>query len=311
MKDMFAPFKMPDLCSRPEGRSKSLKEAYIYLRRRGFPDRDIFIYAQGEFSRFKGDMLEQQPQAGDMIFPGNKITLVAAVTGICQMMPDLFTDHIGGFLNEDRDPRQGAANLYAIFDSMFLKILCRLEWIRDIYAGVYRSFQFIDYLNSIFFISEDKARKLNVESLGFLLSRLSRFGGTESALRVFFESATGLRIDTEILGNQREPVPADSVTSLGGNRRLGEDVFLGDEFEAERSELRINFNLDKPEDVLKAVRITEDRKTLEDMFRLVLPYYVKQCRISIEPDSEKIGFVSGDSYLGFSTALNSGDYERS
>lgn len=308
---MFEPFKMPDFCSRPEGTSKTLKETYVRLRMLDYPDRDIFIYAQGEFNKFKGEMLEQQPQAGEMVYPGERITLVAAVSGLSQIMPDLFTDHIGSSLHDTSNPRHGAKNLFAIFDSMFLKILCRLEWIRDIYAGVYQSSRFVDYLNSIFFIPETRAGKLDYGSQGFLLSRLSRFLGTENALKVFLESVTQLRVDTRILGNLKTSNPDNLSAGIGADSRLGENIFLGDEFESEKPELDICFGLESPEDVKKFLEVTGDQKFLEDVFGAILPYYMKDWKISVEPEREELSFVNGKSFLGVSSALGYGDHERS
>jgi hypothetical protein len=307
---MFTPFKMPDFCSRPLGSSKSLKEAYICLRRQEFPDRDIFIYPEGEFSRFKGEILEQQPQAGEMVYPDGKITLIAAVSGISHILPDLFTDQKGNFLSDDKNPRHGAKDLFAILDSMFLKMRCRLEWIRDIYAGVYQTPKFIDYLNSIFFVPEQEAGKSSLMSRGFILSRLSRFQGTESALQVFLESATGLKVKADILGNLKMAVPPDSPKGLGGETRLGEDLFLGDNFESEKPELRLSFQLDGPEDVQQAIKVKQNREILDEICRYALPFYLNRFETAVDPDSEGIEFTCGKSYLGFSTAMNPGESER-
>ncbi|UCE67671.1 MAG: hypothetical protein JSU85_06605 [Candidatus Zixiibacteriota bacterium] len=310
IEDMYSPFKMPDFCARPEGKSKSLKDAYIYLRKQEFPDRNLFIFAQGEFNKFKGEILEQEPAAGEMIYPESKITLIAAVSGICHTMPDLFTDQRTDFLSANKDPRHGIKYLFAIFDSTFLKMHCRLEWIRDLYSGVYRSTRFIEYLNSIFFISGREADRFNFKSLGFILSRLSRFQGTEGALRVFFESATGLKVNTGISGNQKIPVPSGAVKGLGGETRLGDNLFVGDEFEGEKPELRLNLLLDGSQDVGRALKITEDREFLESIYRYVLPFYIKGCETLVDPESEGIEFESGKSYLGFNTSLSPAEYER-
>jgi len=275
------------------------------------PDKDIFIFAQGEFNQFKGEILDQQPQAGDMVLPGNKITLTAAVPGIGQVMPDLFTDHLSHYLVEDNNPRHGVKKLFAIFDSMFLKMLCRLEWIRDIYAGVHQSSRVIDHLNSICFLPGTEISELDINSMGYIPSRLAMFLGTEGGLNVFLEAATGLKVKTRILGNQESPVPGDALAGLGAKSRLGENIFIGDRFESDKPKLEVNFQLDKAEDVHKAIKTIENKKLLEDIFRLVLPYYVEQCEISVEPSGEEIAFVNGNSYLGFSTALSPGENERS
>lgn len=307
---MFEPFKMPDFCSRPDGSSRTLKDAYVFLRRKEFPDKNIFIFPQGEFSRFKGEILEQQPHAGETVYPDSRVILIAAVSGICHILPDLFTDQMSDFLSGESNPRQGAKNLFAIFDSMFLRMRCRLEWIRDIYAGVYQSSRFIDYLNSIFFVPEREAGKSNLVSLGFMLSRLSRFQGTEGALRVFLESLTGLKVNAEILGNMKRAIPPQSVKGLGSETSLGEDLFLGDRFESEKPELELSFQLEGPEDVQKAIKFTEDREILEDICRYALPFYLARFEITIDPESEGIDFKCGNSYLGFSTAMNPGERER-
>jgi hypothetical protein len=307
---MFEPFKMPDFYSRPDGRSKTLKDAYVFLRRRDFPDNNIFIFPQGEFSRFKGEILDQQPDAGEMVYPDTRITLIAAVPGISHILPDLFTDQISASLSDDKSPRQGAKNLFAIFDSMFLKMRCRLEWIRDIYAGIFQSHQFIDYLNSIFFVSNDNSTKSDLFSPGFILSRLSRFKGTAGAIQVLLESMTGLKVDAEILGNRKIAIPADSLKGLGDDIRLGENLILGDRFESEKPELSFRFRLGDAEDVPKAIEFCEDHEIHADVRGKALPFYLGRFKTAVDPDSMGIDFVCGNSYLGFSTAMNTDESER-
>jgi len=226
-------------------------------------------------------------------------------------MPDLFTDHMSGSLADDGNPRQGAKNLFAIFDNMFLKMLCRLDWIRDIYAGIYHSSRFIDYQNAIFFNRKSTVDNYGSKSLDFILSKLSRFLGTEGTLKVFLETATGLRVDTEILDNQKTPLPDSAITGLGEKSGLGESIFLGENFESEKPKLRISFKLDKAKDVPKAIEIVNNKKLLENVLDLILPYYSNQYEISVEPGDEDINFINGNSYLGYSTALGFGDGEKS
>jgi hypothetical protein len=308
---MFDPFKMPDFCSRPDGRSKTLKEAYIFLRTRGFPDSDIFIFPQGEFSSFKGEILEQQPHAGEMVHTDARITLIAAVRGTSHILPDLFTDQKTDFFSDDRNPRHGAKNLFAIFDSMFLKMRCRLEWIRDVYAGVFHSPRFVDYLNSVFFVSGNGTDRSDLFDLGFILSRLSRFKGTEGAIRVLLESLTGLKVDAEILGNRKVAIPAGSTRGLGENNRLGENMFLGERFESERSELSFKFRLDGKEEIPTVMEFCGNREILEDVRGKALPFYLDRFETSVDLDSVGIDFTCGSSYLGFSTAMGPDEDERS
>lgn len=301
---------MPDFCARREGLSKSLKDAYVHLRQLEFPDKDIFIFAEGEFNRFKGEILEQQPQAGDMVYLGERITLMAAVPGICQLMPDLFTDHIGGFHYDMKNPRQGTKNLFAIFDSMFLKMLCRLGWVRDIYAGICKSDKYLNYLNSMFFLRENEAERFDSSSLGFILPRLSRYQGTDNAIRILLETITGLKVVTKVATNQKMAVPGPAMVDLGKDSRLGENMFLGVEFEGEKPELDICFKLDRIEDVQKVLQIIRDNQTLEGVLNFVLPHSMRKWDVSVKPDSDEIAFVSGNSHLGVSTALK-GEYSES
>lgn len=300
---MFTPFKMPDFVSRPEGQSKTLKDMYIYLRRSGFPEKDLFIRPAGEFSRYKGEILEQHPAAGETVSPGKRIVIMAAVPGISQVMPDLFTDYFGDYTVEDDNPRRGAHDLFAVFDSAFIKMKCRLEWIRDIYAGVYQSGKFLEYLNSIFFMSDMTVNRLGDRSLDFIPSKLSRYIGTESALYVYFESLTGLKINSGISRNHEMPVPGDSVSGLGQESLLGENTFIGQNFEIDKPELSVNLRLQNLEDIPTAVRVAGDGKDLADTMRPVLPYYIESFNVSVEPENEGIEYVQGKSFLGFNTVL--------
>jgi len=308
---MFQPFKMPDLCARPDGKTKSLKEAYIYLRNQGLADKDIFIYAQGEFSSFKGEILDQQPLAGEMVYTDSHIVLHAAVAGICQVLPDLFTDSLSGTLAYDNDPRQGVKSLFAIFDNHFLKMMCRLDWIRDIYAGIYHSSHGADRQNLIFFDTDSLVDEGYADSHSFILSRLSRFQGTQGALKVFLESTTGLIVDISIAENQKTSIPSTSTAKLDQACKLGTNIFLGEDFEGEKPKLKITLKLTKPGDIAKAIAITEDACYFDNVLNFILPYYSDKFEISIKPEAEEMKFLNGNSYLGFSTAIACANNEKS
>jgi hypothetical protein len=128
---------------------------------------------------------------------------------------------------------------------------------------------------------------------------------------VFLEAAVGLKVKTRILGNQEISIPGNVPAGLGAKSRLGENIFIGDKFEGDKPKLEVTLQLDEPADVLKAIKIVENKKLLEDIFRIVLPYYVDQYEISVEPSGDEITFVNGNSYLGFSTGLSPDESERS
>jgi hypothetical protein len=114
----------------------------------------------------------------------------------------------------------------------------------------------------------------------------------------------------DILGNLEMAVPPDSPKGLGGESRLGEDLFLGEKFESEKPELKLSFQLDGPEDVQKAIKVKQDREILDEICRYALPFYLNRFETEVDPDSEGIEFTCGKSYLGFSTAMNPGESER-
>jgi hypothetical protein len=301
---MFDPFKIPDFVNRPDGRSMSLKDAYVGLRRLGFPDKDIFIFAQGEFNSFKGEIIRQEPQAGDMVYPGNRVILTAAVAGICQMMPDLFTYHIEGELSSDKDPRQGTKKLFAVFDSAILKMLCRLEWVRDIYAGIHRSPKYLEYLNKLFSDPKIEINDPDFRPLGFISSRLSQYAGTEAAVLNYFEQAADLQVSAEFAGNHKVPLPKNATDKLGKESKIGENVYLGDNFQSEKSEIKLGVHFDKAEDIDKTMKLLKNEKTLTQVFRAILPYYLEKCDLFVAEDSENVEFACGKSNLGFNSRLN-------
>jgi len=308
---MFASFKMPDFSSRPDGQSKSLRDAYIALRRLGFPDKDIFIYPQGEFAKYRGDILDQRPNPGELVSPKDTITLIAAVAGFCELMPDLFTDHSEDFFEEEFNARTGARRLFAVFDSAILKLLCRLEWIRDIYAGIYHSDDFIDYLGALLTVPAAEGGRLDRRRLGFILPRLSRFLGTEGALKVFIESAIGIKADVRIGLPQRFPLPIESVSQLGSHNRLGDEWYLGTRFKAGKPDLSIFLELSNPEIVPGLIPESENWRKLEEILRLALPFYIERFEVTVRPDIDTIRFRTDESYLGLSTVLSDDQDERS
>jgi hypothetical protein len=291
---------MPDFKGRPTARSKTLREAYAYLRLQGFPDRDLFIYPQGEFCNFKGEILDQQPHPGDTVSPGERILLIAAVPGICESLPDLFIDHREGF-HEEFGPRGGAKRLFAVFDSAFIKMSCRLDWARDIFSGASASKIIVDYMSALWDFPERGYAWASQDLLGFILPGLTGFLGTESALRVYIDSVLGIKGEAKPGGMQTFPIPDEARCSLGRRGRLGADLFIGEEFQG--AEMRFDVALKLPD--LGAVRKIlpggEGRAALEDILALAMPRHEEIFEVRPEPHAETLGFTLSETYLGYST----------
>ncbi|NLI15098.1 MAG: hypothetical protein GX409_02305 [candidate division Zixibacteria bacterium] len=303
MSEQFIPFRMPDLAGRSEGQSKTLKDSYIYLRMMGFPDRDIFIYPEGEFENFKGEIIKQKPEAGELVYPGDKIFIVAAVTGISELMPDLFTDHIDDLFEDDFNARQGARRLFAIFDSIVLKMQCRLEWIRDIYAGIYQSESLIEYLSKLSAMPEQDLPKIPEQALGYILPRLYGYLATEQALQVYLKTVMGLSCDCSTADSQWFPMPERARCALGRKGRLGEDYYIGDRFKGIYPSLNVDLAIDKLTDIKKIIPGGTDSELLISILRVCMPAQAENYTLNIKPHGDKLIFESGDAYLGYNTIL--------
>jgi hypothetical protein len=303
MAGEFTPFRMPDFKSRPDGSSKSLKDAYISLRRCGFPDRDLFIYPQGEFGNFKGEIIDQRPDPDEIISSGHRITIVAAVPGICELMPDLFTDHREDIFQEEFNPRGGAKRLFSIFDSAFLKMLCRLEWIRDIYAGIYSSDDMVEYFSALLSLPERGQAGIPREVLGFVLPRLYRYLGTEEALSLYIDIVMGIRNHAFAHGWQVFPLPEQERNALGEKGKLGASLFLGNNFKAAKPMIDIRLLLEDLAEVGEIIPGSDGFKLLRRIIEFAIPCEIEQYKLSICPGPDSIGFQNGASYLGYSTLL--------
>lgn len=303
MTEQFIPFRMPDLADRPEGQSNTLKDSYIHLRMMGLPDRDIFIYPEGEFGNFKGEILRQKPDAGEMVYPGDKIFIAAAVAGISELMPDLFTDHNDNIFEDEFNPRQGTRRLFAVFDSMFLKMLCRLDWIRDIYAGIYPSDSLIDHLSELLVMPERGMQKIPREVLGYILPRLYGYLATEGALGVYMQTIMGLSCACSAAESQWFPIPEQVRCVLGKNGNLGEDYYIGDRFKGACPALNINLAVENMTDIEKIIPGGNDNQLLTRILELNLPGQTECYTLDIEPRGEKLTFENGKTYLGYTTVL--------
>jgi hypothetical protein len=302
----FAPFPMPDFKDRPDGISKSLKDAYVYLRQQGFPDKDLFIYPQGEFSSFKGDILSQRPEPGETVSSGTRVILIAAVPGICELMPDLFTDHRGDFFDEEFNTRGGARRLFAIFDSAMLKMYCRLEWIRDIYGGIDYSEIIINYLGRILNLPERELKQITPEILGYVLPSLYGYLGTEEAMRVYL--ATVMEIDSRahIGGIEEFKLAENAQNRLGEKWRLGSDLFLGQNFKGAQPKVKIDLLIESTEMLRKIIPQSEGEFLLEKILSFCVPQTAEAFELNVIPDRRNIRFKTGGTYLGYGTVL--GDY---
>jgi hypothetical protein len=304
MKDrLFKSFPMPDFKSRPEGESKSLKEAYINLRRQGFPDRDIFVYPIGETNRFKGEIQAQYPYPDDMVTQGDRIILVVNFPAICNLMPDLFTDQKDDFFTEEFNDRIGARRLFGVFDSAFLKMLCRLEWIRDIYAGLYYSEDFVEYISSLLAYPDNVKKEFGFDIIGFVLPKLYRYLGTEAAIKVYLKSVLGLECEVTFTDYQKSDIPENYYSRIAGKSRLGENLYLGREFKVASPVLNITLKISDADSLEHIVPGGKHYKLLKGIIEFCLPHNTEKYSVTIDPVSDNILFVNGDSYLGYGTVL--------
>ncbi|HBC46670.1 MAG TPA: hypothetical protein DEO84_08370 [candidate division Zixibacteria bacterium] len=299
----FNPFRMPDFRDRPDGLSKSLKDSYIFLRSMGFPDRSLFIYPEGEFNNFKGEIIDQKPDPGEMVVSGDRIVLIAAVPGLCELLPDLFTDHHESYFDEDISPRGATERLFAIFDSAFLKMHCRLEWVRDIYAGIHPSDQIINYIGSLLDLPERKLDQIPSEITGFMLPALYGYLGTDSALAAYISAVTGIKAEAIRGDIQKFPIPDKLKNSLGQKAILGADLFLGDEFKGAVPEMDLELDIDDLDTVERVIPKGRQHSLLMEILGLAMPSCSEIVGLQSRPDSTQINFESGKSYLGYSSVL--------
>jgi len=308
VNDSFTPFAMPDFKSRPEAKSKSLKDAYIYLRKNGVPDKDIFVYPLGEFSRFKGDIMNQYPDPGEIVSSESNIILAVNRMSICDLMPDLFTDNrqrssIDDFFAENFSSQTGARMLFSIFDSACLKMLCRLEWIRDIYAGLYLSENFINYFSSFLSLPEKENDHINPEIIGFVLPKLYQFMGTESALKVYIESVLGLKCSVSFNNLQTKDLPENLPSRLMSNCILGKKMYLGKQYKNPNPILSITLKVKDMKQIKEIIPGGKKHQLLITIIKLCLPGYAEEYKVHIQPDSDEILFIPGEAYLGYSAKL--------
>lgn len=308
MSDSFKPFTMPDFKSRPDDKSKSINDAYIYLRNKGVPDKNIFIYPLGEFNKFKGDIMDQNPEPGEIISSENNVVLAVNRMSICDLMPDLFTDHrqrsnIDDLFAENFSSQTGARMLFSIFDSACLKMLCRLEWIRDIYAGLYLSDNFIDYFSSFLSLPERENDQINPEIIGFVLPKLYQFMGTEGALKVYMESVLGLKCSVSFNNLQTSNLPENLPGRLMSNCILGKKMYLGKTYKSPNPLLTITFRVKDMKKMREIIPGGKKHKLFITIIELCLPGYSEEYKMHIQPDSDEILFIPGETYLGYSAKL--------
>jgi hypothetical protein len=304
MTGTFSPFKMPDFSFRVADQSRSLKDSFAYLRSRGFPDKDLFIFPQGRFLSFKGEILDQRPQAGEIVSAGERIILIAAVPGLCDLMPDLFTDHReSSFFDEEFSPRNATRRLFAVFDSMYIKMLCRLDLVRDIYAGLGHPEIMADYISSFLNLIERNYDWITIEMLGFILPSLYGYLGTDSALRTYLESVLGIDCISNFRDNQVFPIPEKLRNRLGDGGQLGTNIYLGDRYKGGCPAFDLDMLAD---DVAKIEQIMPGRKGhefLAKILELSLPHHQESYGINIRPAPGSTSFKSGFAHLGYGTVL--------
>lgn len=295
--------KMPDFCSRRY--PFHYVTALNILMKMGVDLSSVDLLAVSEFENYKGEVHYQEPEPGEPIGPGTRITLHVGCLSAADHVPYQFFYGVEGGRDRTGDWEDRAREVMAPFDSAVIRFKARAEYEAHKYnLGLLDRDYLTAYLDLFDFAPDHDYPDLS--ELLFWAAVLPAFhdwSGNAEAVSAIMRNLIGYPVEIIENTSARFEIPERMQSRLGAESgRLGESLLLGDGFEECDSSCRVVIREVDRADIVNFLPGGSKRKKLDWLLQICLPGNL-EADISVE--AEEVPAVLGEEarqgYLGYST----------
>lgn len=297
---------MPNLVS-PQARM-TFVQALLALKQSGVEWENVRLFSSGTFENYRGEVLKQEPKPNTEITPDTQITLWVGFPSLFDALPyQLFF----GAKEWHRDTvrlEQRAREFLACFDSSFIRILSRLEYVLLVYNLVFLEKDFCQHFLEAFDFPKDQWEKEEILLWMIFLPTFHLWAGTkegtEKVLSAFLQAQS--KIEENIPGENQLPLELRSRLGERSNH-LGQNWLLGKRFSECDSTYRINICPISADQIKEFLPNHKKRKKLERILALSTPgqlRYKVSLKLKQKDKKFSLGKDSKNSLLGYATYLN-------
>lgn len=303
---MLAKSFMPDLVN-PQAKINFI-QALLTLKRCGVEWENVRLFASGTFENYRGEVVKQEPEPKTEITPSTQITLWVGFPSLFDSLPYQTFFGAKEWHRDTVSLEHRARRFLACFDSSFIRILSRLEYVLLVYNLVFLEKDFCQHFLEAFGFPASAWKEEEILLWMTFLPTFHLWAGTkeetEKVLSTFLQ--TPFKIEENIKGENQ--LPPELKSRLGEKlNHLGQNWLLGSGFSECDSTYRINIGPISVDQIKEFLPEERKRKKLERILALSTPGQLRY-RVSLKLRQKdkrlSLGKDSKNSLLGYATYLS-------
>ncbi len=296
---------MPDFCNRRF--PFHYTTALCFLMKLGVDISQVDILAFGEFENYKGEILGQEPEPGQVLTGDTRIRLKVGFQSAVDFMPYQFFYGLAGSERRSSAWEDQAREIMAPFDSAVIRHNAAAEYQTLKYnLGVIDKKQVADFLQLFNFElagegSGDEKSLIWASLMPFFHYWAGSAALTETALELIF----GFKFQiVENVGGEFE-IPQEVHYHLGApSGRLGRETILGKKFLEYDSTYEIFIKGITPEEISDFLPGGTGRKRINEILKLCMPNHLDyRLRFDVRNRKTIIGKEKRAAYLGYAAHI--------
>ncbi|UCG61912.1 MAG: type VI secretion system baseplate subunit TssG [Candidatus Zixiibacteriota bacterium] len=267
----------------------------------------VDILAVGEYSNYKGEILSQEPAAGEALGPTTRVTLNVGFPSAVDSMPYQFFYGLHGITPSTGAWEDAARNLMAPFDAAVIRHYA-LAKLRDLQSnlGLAEIADLRRFLELFDFSLEDHASDVREAVVwASVFPAFSDWSGNPTlvcrVLRALFGYEFRIRENTP----SRHEIPKSCRATLAGaSDRLGKGLVLGKSFTDYDSGYEVIISGVSVEDVPELLPGGKKRTKIEKALSIFMPNNLEhRIRVKTRKSKVAIGRKEQRNYLGYTSYI--------
>ena len=297
---------MPDLVN-PQARIDFV-QALLTLKQCGVEWKNMRLFASGTFENYRGEVVKQEPKPKTEITPSTQVTLWLGFPSIFDSLPYQLFFGAKEWHRDTVNLEQRARKFLACFDSSFIQILSRLEYVLLVYNLVFLEKDFCQHFLEAFGFPISEWEEEEILLWMTFLPTFHLWAGTreetEKILSTFLQAR--FNIEENIKGENQLPPELKSRPGEKSNH-LGQNWLLGSGLSECDSTYRVNIGPISVDQIKEFLPDQGKRKKLERILALSTPgqlQYKVSLKLRQQDKKFSVGKDSKNSLLGYATYLS-------
>jgi predicted component of type VI protein secretion system len=223
---------MPNLIKMGSEDSLSLESALNLVLELGIQRQNVRVIAEGGFQRFRGEIIHQEPGAGEPIGSKTEVILTVTETGLYDTLPEGVFSSLGVLDESTHEVERTIRNFLSSFDTLHFHTASSLEYQIAVSYLIFKDESLTKSFLRLFGFPTQGWDQEDLMIWRTLLPYGSTLVGTKAGIEKVAKAFLG--VEAEVIENtpHQNEIPPEFQSRLGERgSSLGEDLLVGDRFE--------------------------------------------------------------------------------